>query len=298
MTTLESEHDNLQTMPTPTRPAGRGKFDLKTVMAYVILTLGVVVTLFPFAWMILTSLKGFQELFNLAFLPQQPTLDNYKEVLTHTKFMQWFGNSLLVAGITTASVLFFDSLVGYTLAKFEFPGKNLIFLLILSTLMIPTEMLVIPWFVGITGLHLTATTPGAYFAIMFPGLMSAFGVFLMKQFFESLPTDLLEAARIDGMGEFGIFWKIALPLVSPALASLAIFTFLGNWNAFLWPLIVIQKPEFRTLPVGTALFNGEAGTQWGLIMAASSLAVIPVLIVFAIFQRQIIDGIVLTGMKG
>lgn len=279
-------------------PARRGRLDLKTALAYILLTLGVVVTLFPFAWMVLTSLKGFQELFNLSFLPQDPTLDNYKQVLTQTKFLTWFGNSLLIAAITTLSVLFFDSLVGYTLAKFDFPGKNLIFLLILSTLMIPTEMLVIPWFVGVSDLQLAKSVPGAYFAIMFPGLMSAFGVFLMRQFFESLPTDLLEAARIDGMSEFGIFWKIAMPLVSPALASLGIFTFLGNWNAFLWPLIVIQQPQFRTLPVGTALFNGEAGTQWGLIMAASSLAVIPVLIVFAIFQKQIIDGIVLTGMKG
>lgn len=286
------------TDPERHSPTGPRRVNMGTALIYAGLTLGVIVTLFPFAWMLLTSLKGFQELFNLSFLPQQPTLDNYTQVLTQTKFLVWFGNSLLIAGITTLSVLFFDSLVGYTLAKFEFPGKNLIFLLILSTLMIPTEMLVIPWFVGVSDLQLTTNVPGAYFAIMFPGLISAFGVFLMRQFFESLPTDLLEAARIDGMGEFGIFWRIAMPLVRPALASLAIFTFLGNWNAFLWPLIVIQQPQFRTLPVGTALFNGEAGTQWGLIMAASSLAVIPVLIVFAIFQKQIIDGIVLTGLKG
>jgi multiple sugar transport system permease protein len=292
------------TLPAPdTREAGgtprpRRRLNISLLLAYLVLTVGIVVTLFPFAWMLLTSLKSFQELFNLAFLPAAPTLDNYRQVLTETRFLQWFANSLLVAGVTTASVLFFDSLVGYTLAKFDFPGKNLIFILILSTLMIPTEMLVIPWFVGVSDLQLTRSTPGAYLAIMFPGLISAFGVFLMRQFFEGLPDDLLEAARIDGMSEFGIFWRIALPLVRPALASLAIFTFLGNWNAFLWPLIVIQKPEFRTLPVGTALFNGEAGTQWGLIMAASSLAVIPVLIVFAVFQKQIIDGIVLTGMKG
>ncbi|SEJ33593.1 multiple sugar transport system permease protein [Deinococcus reticulitermitis] len=285
-------------MTVTAAPRSRPPTDLKTWLAYAVLTLGVVVTLFPFVWMLLTSLKSFQELFNLAFFPTDPTLDNYRQVLTETKFLLWFGNSLLIAAITTMSVLFFDSLVGYTLAKFDFPGKQLIFLLILSTLMIPTEMLVIPWFVGVSDLQLTQSAPGAYFSIMFPGLISAFGVFLMRQFFETLPTDLLEAARIDGMGEFGIFTRIALPLVKPALASLGIFTFLGNWNAFLWPLIVIGQPQYRTLPVGTALFNGEAGTQWGLIMAASSLAVIPVLIVFAIFQRQIIDGIVLTGMKG
>ncbi|QFP75138.1 carbohydrate ABC transporter permease [Deinococcus sp. AJ005] len=295
MTTTLDKPDTRETAGDP-RPQRR--LNTPMLLAYLVLTVGIVVTLFPFMWMLLTSLKSFQELFNLSFLPESPTLDNYRQVLLETKFIQWFGNSLLVAGVTTATVLFFDSMVGYTLAKFDFPGKNLIFILILSTLMIPTEMLVIPWFVGVSDIHLTGSVPGAYFAIMFPGLMSAFGVFLMRQFFETLPDDLLEAARIDGMSEFGIFWRIALPLVRPALASLAIFTFLGNWNAFLWPLIVIQRPEFRTLPVGTALFNGEAGTQWGLIMAASSLAVIPVLIVFAIFQKQIIEGIVLTGMKG
>ncbi|MFB9991439.1 carbohydrate ABC transporter permease [Deinococcus oregonensis] len=283
---------------TAATSAPRKRVDTRTLLVYIALTVGVVITLFPFIWMLLTSLKGVQELFNLNFLPSQPTLDNYRQVLTETRFLQWFGNSLLVAGVTTVSVLFFDSLVGYTLAKFDFPGKNIVFVLILSTLMIPTEMLVIPWFVGVSDLGLTKSVPGAYFSIMFPGLISAFGVFLMRQFFDTLPNDLLEAARIDGMHEFGIFWRIAMPLVRPALASLAIFTFLGNWNAFLWPLIVIQQPQFRTLPIGTALFNGEAGTQWGLIMAASSLAVIPVLIVFAIFQRQIIEGVVLTGMKG
>ncbi|PYE50420.1 carbohydrate ABC transporter permease [Deinococcus yavapaiensis] len=265
-----------------------------TLSAYLVLFVGAIVTLFPFAWMLLTSLKPFAELFTLAFLPSEPTLENYRTVLGQTAFVRWFVNSLLVAGVTTLSVLFFDSLVGYTLAKFDFPGKTLIFVAILSTLMIPTEMLVIPWFVGVVDLKLTNT----YFSILFPGLMSAFGIFLMRQFFETVPSDLIEAARIDGMNEFGIFWKVALPLVRPALASLAIFTFLGNWNAFLWPLVVIQSPALRTLPVGVALFSGEAGTQWGLIMAASSLAVIPVLLVFAFFQRQIIEGIVMTGMKG
>ncbi|WP_425144782.1 carbohydrate ABC transporter permease [Deinococcus sp.] len=267
-------------------------------LLYLLLFAGAALTLFPFAWMLLTSLKPFAELFNLGFWPQSPTTANYQTVIEKTEYLRWFGNSLLVAGLSTLSVLLFDSLAGYTLAKFEFPGKNLIFILILATLMIPTEMLILPWYVSVVHLKLTLSTPGAYLSIMFPGLMSAFGVFLMRQFFESLPNDLLEAARIDGMGEFEIFRRVALPLVRPALASLAIFTFLGNYNAFLWPLVVIQKPEFRTLPVGVALFSGEAGTQWGLIMAASSLAVIPVLIVFAVFQKQIIEGIVLTGMKG
>jgi multiple sugar transport system permease protein len=184
--------------------------------------------------------------------------------------------------------------VGYTLAKLRFPGKGFIFVLILSTLMVPTEMLIIPWYVMSTEYGWSNT----YWGLLFPGLISAFGVFLMRQFFQTLPTDLLDAGRIDGLSEFGVFWRIAFPLVRPALAALGIFTFLGNWNAFLWPLIVVQTADMRTIPVGVALFSSEAGTAWNLIMAASSLAVLPVLLVFLFFQRQIIEGVVLTGVKG
>lgn len=250
--------------------------------------------LLPFLWMLLTSLKPFPELFALRFLPQEPTLENYRQVLEQTGFPRWFLNSLLVASATTASVLFFDSLAGYTLARLRFPGKNLVFLLILSTLMVPTEMLVIPWYVMSAERGWTDT----YWGLLFPGLMSAFGVFLLRQFFTTLPQDFFDAARIDGLSEFGVFLRVGLPLVRPALAALGIFTFLGNWNAFLWPLIVVQRPEMRTVPVGVALFSGEAGTAWNLIMAASSLAVLPVLLVFLFAQRQIVEGAVLTGVKG
>lgn len=259
-----------------------------------LLGLGSLVMLLPFLWMLLTSLKPFPELFALRFLPQEPTLDNYRQVLEQTGFPRWFLNSLLVASATTASVLFFDSLAGYTLARLRFPGKNLVFLLILSTLMVPTEMLVIPWYVMSAERGWTDT----YWGLLFPGLMSAFGVFLLRQFFTTLPQDLFDAARIDGLSEFGVFLRVGLPLVRPALAALGIFTFLGNWNAFLWPLIVVQRPEMRTVPVGVALFSGEAGTAWNLIMAASSLAVLPVLLVFLFAQRQIVEGAVLTGVKG
>jgi len=258
-----------------------------------LLGLGSLVMLLPFLWMLLTSLKPFPELFALRFLPQEPTLENYRQVLEQTGFPRWFLNSLLVASATTASVLFFDSLAGYTLARLRFPGKNLVFLLILSTLMVPTEMLVIPWYVMSAERGWTDT----YWGLLFPGLMSAFGVFLLRQFFTTLPQDFFDAARIDGLSEFGVFLRVGLPLVRPALAALGIFTFLGNWNAFLWPLIVVQRPEMRTVPVGVALFSGEAGTALNLIMAASSLAVLPVLLVFLFAQRQIVEGAVLTGVK-
>jgi len=272
----------------------RRRFDPGRALAYLLLTVGSVVMAFPFAWMLLSSFKPLREIFRFNFWPEVWTLANYQEVLLGTQFPRWFLNSLVVAGISTVSVLFFCSLVGYTLTRLRFPGRNFVFLLILSTLMIPTEMLVIPWYVMSTQFGWVNT----YWGIAFPGLIPAFGVFLMRQFFATLPRDLFDAGRVDGVSEFGLFWRIGLPLVGPGLAALGIFNFVGNWNAFLWPLIVAKSPSMRTLPVGVAFFSGEAGTAWNLIMASSALAVIPVLVVFFVFQRQIIEGVVLTGVKG
>jgi multiple sugar transport system permease protein len=279
------------TVPAPRRAARRRPW--RDAWAYLALAAGAVPVVFPFLWMMATALKAPREIFELHFWPRAPTLDNFRQVLLATQFPRWFANSLGIAVATTASVAFFDSLVGYTLAKLRFPGREVIFGVILSTLMIPTEMLVIPWYTMSARLGWVNT----YWGIMFPGLMSAFGVFLMRQFMAGVPDELLDAARIDGLSEFGLFTRVAVPLVRPALAALCIFTFLGNWNAFLWPLIVIQTPAMRTLPVGIALFSGEAGSSWHLIMAASALAVLPVLAVFVLLQRQIIEGIVLTGLR-
>jgi len=263
-------------------------------LLYLILLIGGLGMVFPFVWMVASSLKNASDIYSLSLIPPDPTLANYREVLNETPFARWFFNSLVVALITTASVAFFDSLVGYVLAKFRFPGRTVIFLLMLSTLMVPTEMLVIPWFVMSINLGWT----DSYWGIMFPGVISAFGIFLMRQFFMGVPNDLIDAARIDGFSEFRIFWKIALPLVKPALAALCIFTFLGNWNAYIWPLIVVRSEEMRTLPVGIAFFSSEAGSAFHLIMAAAAMATVPVIIMFVIFQRQIIKGIALTGVKG
>jgi multiple sugar transport system permease protein len=268
---------------------------LPTVATYAVLTVVGIVMVFPFLWMIATSFKQPADIYSLSLLPTQPTLDNYVTALTRFPFVRWFGNSLVVAGATTLSVAFFDSLTGYVLAKLEFPFKSIIFVAILCTLMVPTEMLVIPWYILSVDYQWTDT----YWGIMFPGVISAFGVFLMRQFMQSVPNELLDAGRIDGLGEFGLFWRVALPLVRPAMAALCILTFLGNWNAFLWPLIVIQDPLMRTIPVGLSQFSyGEAGSRWELIMTGASIATVPVLIVFAIFQRQIIRGVALTGLKG
>lgn len=268
---------------------------LETFALYTGLTVLGIVMVFPFVWMISTSFKQPADIYTLSLWPTRPTLDNYIIALTGFPFARWFANSLIVAGVTTLSVAFFDSLTGYVLAKLEFPFKTVIFVAILCTLMVPTEMLIIPWYILSVDYHWTDT----YWGIMFPGVISAFGVFLMRQFMQTVPNELLDAGRIDGLGEFGLFWRVALPLVRPAMAALCILTFLGNWNAFLWPLIVIQDPLLRTLPVGLSQFSyGEAGSRWELIMTGASIATIPVLIGFAVFQRQIIRGVALTGLKG
>jgi len=276
------------------RPARRRRVNGWTILAYVLLTLGAVAMVFPFLWMLLSSFKDAREVLSPSFWPSDFTLANYIEVLTRTAFPVWFRNSLIVAVLNTASVLFFCSLVGYVLASLRFPGKQIVFIAILSTLMVPTEMLVIPWFVMSAEFGWVDT----YWGLLFPGLIPGFGVFLMRQFFQTLPRDLFDAGRIDGVSELGLFLRIGLPLVGPGLAALGIFAFIGNWNAYLWPLIVAQSPGMRTVPVGISLFSGEAGAAWHLIMATSALAIVPILIVFVIFQRQIIEGVVLTGVKG
>ncbi len=268
---------------------------LRAAFAYVVLSLLSAVMVFPFLWMLMSSLKDATQIFKLDFFPSRPSMDNYALLFFgRSRFPLWFLNSILVAVATTTSVLFFDSLLGYTLSKFDFPGKKLVFVLIVSTLMIPTEMLVIPWYSISVALKWVDT----YWGIMFPGMMSAFGVFLMRQFTSSIPDELIAAARIDGQGELKILLTIVLPLVASALATLAIFNFIGNWNAFIWPLIVASKPGRFTLPVGLANFSGEAGSDWHLIMTGATVAMAPLVVVFLVFQKRIVSGIAMTGLKG
>ncbi len=268
--------------------------DPAQIIRWTLLFLGGVVMVMPIVYMMSTSFKWPHEIYNLQIIPDDPTIENYTFVLEDGRFYKWFVNSLIIATITTISAVIFDSLVGYTLCKFRFRGRMIVFIAILSTLMIPTEMLIIPW-------YLMARDFGwlnSYWGIMFPGVMTAFGTFLMKQFFESVPDDFLEAARIDGLNEFQIWWSVAMPLVTPAISALAIFIFLGNWTAFIWPLIVTNSPDLYTLPVGLTTFSVEQSVEWELIMTGAALATIPTLIVFLVFQRYIIRGVVMTGLKG
>jgi ABC-type glycerol-3-phosphate transport system permease component len=279
--------------------AARGAVRFKDVrpgriVAWTLLAMGGIAMIMPLVVMVSTSLKYPHEVYDLNLIPVEPTLENYLHIFQNTKFLRWFVNSLIIAILTTASVVFFDGLVGYVLCKFSFRGRQVVFVAILSTLMIPTEMLVIPW-------YLMARDFGwlnSMWGIMFPGIMTGFGTFLMRQFFEGVPDDYIHAARIDGLNEFQIWWRIAMPLVTPALSALAIFTFLGNWTAFLWPLIATNNRDLYTLPVGLASFSGEFATEWEMVMAGASLATLPTLAFFLIFQRYIIRGVMLTGVKG
>lgn len=270
------------------------KIEPAKIVIWTLLFIGGVMMVTPLLFMFSTSLKTAGQIYDLRLIPSAPTFDNYIKVLGDGRFLQWFGNSMFIACCVTLSNLFFDSLVGYTLAKFDFRGRKLIFIAILSTLMIPTEMLVIPW-------YLMSANFGwldSYWGIMFPGMMTAFGTFLMKQFFEGVPNDFLEAARIDGLNEFTIWWKVAMPLVTPALSALAIFTFLGNWTAFFWPLIVTTSPELYTLPIGLTSFAVEQSIQWEMIMTGAALATLPTLMIFLLLQRFIVRGVMLAGLKG
>ena len=264
------------------------------IVAWTVLFIGGLIMMSPLAFMFSTSLKTADQVYDLRLIPAAPTFANYVAVLADGRFMRWFFNSTLVAFAVTISNCFFDSLVGYTLAKFQFRGRQFVFIAILSTLMIPTEMLVIPWYLMSSQLGWL----DSYWGIMFPGMMTAFGTFLMKQFFETLPNDFIEAARVDGLNEFQIWWKVAMPLVTPALSALAIFTFLGNWTAFFWPLIVTTSKELYTLPVGLSSFAVEQSIQWEMIMTGAAIATLPTLLVFLVLQRYIVRGVMLAGLKG
>jgi multiple sugar transport system permease protein len=263
---------------------------------YVVLTGGLVVLVGPFLWMLLGSFRPDRELKQVppAWLPQHPTLDNYRTLFTELDFPTYFLNSAVVAVAITLGNLVFCSMLGYALAKLHFPGKRVIFALVLGTLMVPGIVTFVPLFVLVSNLGMVNTFPG----LIFPFLAGPFGVFLMRQFISSLPDELIHAARVDGAGEWRIFRSIILPLCKPALATLGILTFLTSWNNFLWPLVVAQSNEHYTLPVALAIYAlGENKADYGLLMAGSVVIIVPVLVVFLVLQKHFVRGIAMTGIK-
>lgn len=267
----------------------------RTVL-HVLLAGGLLVMVVPFLWMLLSSFKPEREIRQSppTWWPADPTLDNYSTLLSRLDFPTYFTNSVIVALLTTAGNLLFCAAAGYALAKIRFAGRQLLFLLVLGTIMVPSIVTLVPLFVLVSNLNLVNT----YGGLVLPFLAQAFGVFLMRQFMLSIPDDLLEAARIDGASELRIFWQIVLPLCRPALATLGILTFLASWNNFLWPLVVATTEDRYTLPVALALYSiGQNRARYDLLLAGSVVIVVPVLIVFILLQRHFVRGIATTGLK-
>ena len=286
--------------PTATAPTGRrSEGRVRKPLLYVIASLGLLVMAAPLLWMALSAFKTKKDLTASppVWLPSQWTLSNFSQLLDQLDMPRYFMNSLIVAVLVTVSNLLFCSMVGYALAKLDFTGRSRVFGIVLIALMVPGNLLILPLYVLMNKLSLIDT----YAGLVLPFAAGAFGVFLMRQFMQSVPDELLEAARIDGAGEWYIFFRIVLPLVRPALATLAIFTFLGSWNNFVWPLIATNDPGKYTLPVALATFANDpnrtiAGGN-GMLMAGSLLVVLPVLVVFIALQRHFTQGIATAGLK-
>jgi len=264
---------------------------------YLVLIIGTLFTLVPFVWTILTSLKPAIEIIQVppTFFPKQWTFSSYLTIFNDPKvpLVRFYLNSLFVAVFRVGTTLFTSSLAGYIFAKYKFWGKNITFGFILAQLMIPFQVVMIPAYLILVKLHLVDTLWG----LIIPSMVDAFGIFLMRQFIEGIPNELMDAARIDGASEFGIYWRIILPQLGPAVAALGIFTFMGTWNDYLWPLIVITTHEKRTLPLLLTWYNSQHGTRYDLTMAASILVLLPILVVYMIFQRRFVRGITMTGFK-
>jgi multiple sugar transport system permease protein len=281
----------------PVKKNGRFGFFTGRVFLYSVLLFGCLFTLVPFIWMLSTSFKSGTEIVKLppTFLPEKFSLQSYQTIFNDPRvpLVRFYLNSIIVSVSVVTMVLFTSSLAGYVFAKYQFWGKNILFTLLLASLMIPFQVMMIPLYLILVRLGLTDSLMG----LIVPGAVSAFGIFLMRQFIESIPSELIDAARIDGAGEFGIYSRIILPQMGPALATLGIFVFLGTWNDYLWPLIVITTTEKRTLPIMLTWYNSQHGSRYDLTMAASVLVILPILIVYFIFQRWVVRGIALTGFK-
>lgn len=270
-------------------------FLTRTVL-YAFLTLGSIGMLLPFAWMFFSAIKPNNEIFTSppTLLPSNPNWGNFIDAWTSGDYTQYFINTAIISVLTTVITLFICSLAGYTFAKYDFFGKKTLFLFFLGTMMIPMQVIMIPIFLMMAKLGLL----NSYWSVILPLAANAYGVFLMRQFMSTIPTELIEAARIDGCSDFRIFWQIVLPLTKPALVTLGILTFLGAWNEFLWPLIMLDSPDMMTLQVALTQFQGQYEVKWNLLMAASALSMIPIALIFIVFQRFLVEGIATSGVKG
>lgn len=272
-------------------------YPLKNIIIYLVLLAIALSMLFPLLWLLSTSFKSASEdIFSLPpqLFPKQLTFNNFQEVWQNYPFGQYLLNSTIIAILTVVLNLLFCSLAAYPLARLNFKGKDLIFSLVIATIMIPFQIVMIPLYILTVKLGLT----NSYLGVIFPNLASAFGIFLLRQAFQGVPKELEEAGRIDGCSEIGIWWFIMLPAIRPALVTLAIFVFIGAWSDFLWPLIVLTDDRYYTLPLGVAKLANSLDLNWRYIAAGSIISIAPVLLLFVFLQKYIIDTNISSGVKG
>jgi multiple sugar transport system permease protein len=282
-----------ENMPTGRATRRRGFPDAVEVLV----ALGAVLMVLPVALIFLTSLKPDAEIIHFqSVFPRNWTLGNFREILDNAQeapIFRWIFNSVVISSAVTGLILLVQSMAAYALARLELPGKKPVFAIILATLMVPSQIFLVPLYLILNGLGWIDTP----WALIIPAGAGAFGVFLLHQFFLGIPRDLEDAAAMDGCSRFSIYWRIILPLSKPALATLGIFVFIGSWNDFLGPLVFLESVDKYTLPVGVALFQTSYAIEYGITLAASVVCTLPVLVVFLLFQRHIIEGITLTGLK-
>ncbi len=273
------------------------KWSWGRVLVWVVLAFTTIISLFPMYWLFTTAVTSTREIIKTPpdLLPSPPSLENYERLFSQTKdYWSWAFNSVAVTLGITAFHVFFDTLAGYAFAKKRFPGRNIFFWMILSTLMIPPHVTLVPLYVVVQ----TFSLRDSLLSVILPGWGYVFGIFLMRQFIQTIPTELEEAGRIDGCSEPGVFWRIILPLSKPAIGALSIFTFVRFWNDYLWPSMVLIKSPSFTLPVGVANLQSEFSTDYGLIFAGASLAALPMIVFFLAFQKYFLEGVRAGALKG
>lgn len=275
----------------------KNKIHLKQALIYILLISIAVLMLIPFLWMLSASIKSDREVFQMSpfrFIPEMPKWSNYVDIWTKIPFMKFVQNTTFLTIVVTFLQLFTSSFAAYSFAKLDFKYKNQLFLAYIATIAMPWQVYMVPQFIMMRNFGLN----DKLLAMVFLQAFSAFGVFMMKQFYSSVPDSLCEAARIDGMNEYQIYSRIMLPLSKPALSTLTIFTFVNTWNDYLGPLIYLKSPEKKTIQLGLKMFIGQYSSEYGLIMAGSVLSLIPVLLIFILLQKHFVQGIASTGLKG
>jgi ABC-type glycerol-3-phosphate transport system permease component len=274
--------------------------DFGRIIIYTILLIGVFIAVVPFFWMVSASLMNLSEATGRALLPASPQLDNYQRAWKEANFSDYFANSVIIAIITVTGQLIFCTLAAYAFASIKFPGKNIVFSILLTTLMIPEAVVWIPNFITVTWLGRVGPIPwiNNWPALTIPFMASAFSIFLLRQFFQQLPSELWDSAQIDGAGHFRYLLQVVVPLSKPPLLTVLLFTFIGSWNSLAWPILVTTEPDWRPISYGLLSFLEEAGAQVHLQMAGSVITILPIIIMYLFIQKSFTEGIATTGLKG